>query len=411
MGDLSADASNSETPPGTFAAFSVISFRYQFGADLLVAWAVEMEVLILAWYVLVSTDSPVLLALLGALRFGGTLVSPFIGAYADRVSRKKLLIAIRTTFALLAAILMMLSLTEVLNPIIVFAIATISGLLRPADMMLRQSLVADNVPSGMLTGAMSFSRASVDSSRMVGAIAGAGLMAWLGMGQAYAIVVAFYLICVALTFKARDPAPRASAVESAWAGIREGLAYLGKAPDVSSILLLAFLVNVTLLSITGGLLPLIARDVYGLDETGLGLMAAVFAGAALVGSLVISVTNRYFRPQPVMLASALLWHALMTVFAQVETAALGIPMLALIGFVSSFTMVPMASSLLLAIPLPLRARIMGVRQLAVFGLPIGLLASGYLIEWSNVHWTLSAYGLLGFAVTAWLWWRWPTDQR
>ena len=396
-----------EPRPSALAAFAVPSFRVQFGADLLVAWAVEMEVLILAWYVLTATDSPVLLALLGALRFGGTLVSPFIGTYADRVSRKRLLLAIRTAFATLAVVLMSLSLSDQLTALFVFVIATLSGLLRPADMMLRQSLIADNLPSNLLTGAMSFSRASVDSSRMVGALVGAGLMAWLGMGQAYAVVLLFYLGSVALTFKVRDPAPRDTPKTSVMNGVREGLTYLTRAPVVRDLLLLAFLVNLTLLSVTGGLLPLVARDVYGLDSTGLGLMVATFAGAAMLGSLATSWVSRFVRPQLMMLASTVIWHALMIVFALVETAIVGIPTLALVGFVSSFTMVPMASSLLLAIPVALRARIMGLRQLAVFGLPIGLLASGYLIEWTNVHWTLSAYGAFGLVVTALLWWRWP----
>ena len=90
-------------------AFSVQSYRFQFPADLLTAWSVEMEVLILGWYVLVETESALALATIGALRFGGTLLSPIVGAFADQFSRKLMLVAIRATFATLAVTLMLSS--------------------------------------------------------------------------------------------------------------------------------------------------------------------------------------------------------------------------------------------------------------------------------------------------------------
>ena len=58
-----------------------------------------------------------------------------------------------------------------------------------------------------------------------------------------------------------------------------------------------------------------------------------------------------------------------------------------------------------------RARMMGLRQTAVFGLPIGLLVSGALIETAGVGWTLAGYGLFGLCATlviGWLWSRSPT---
>ena len=53
----------------------------------------------------------------------------------------------------------------------------------------------------------------------------------------------------------------------------------------------------------------------------------------------------YARPEKIMLVSAVLWHVLLGCFAFVDTAEMGIPLLGLIGFVSSLAMVPMSSSL------------------------------------------------------------------
>ena len=50
------------------APFRTRAFRYQWPADLATSWAVEMEVLILGWYILVTSESVVLLVFFGALQ-------------------------------------------------------------------------------------------------------------------------------------------------------------------------------------------------------------------------------------------------------------------------------------------------------------------------------------------------------
>ena len=71
------------------AAFRTRSFRFQWPADLCTAWALEMETLILGWYVLTETGSVVLLTVFGSLLFVGTLVSPLLGVLGDRLGLRK----------------------------------------------------------------------------------------------------------------------------------------------------------------------------------------------------------------------------------------------------------------------------------------------------------------------------------
>ncbi|MBT6312318.1 MAG: arabinose ABC transporter permease, partial [Alphaproteobacteria bacterium] len=73
------------------AAFSVRSFRFQWPSDLLTSWALEMELLILNWYVLLETESVVLLSLFAGLQYLGSLIAPGVGALADRVGRRRVL--------------------------------------------------------------------------------------------------------------------------------------------------------------------------------------------------------------------------------------------------------------------------------------------------------------------------------
>ena len=176
------------------AAFRIRSFRFQWSADLLTSWAFEMETLILGWYVLVATDSVFLLTAFGSLQFAGTLLSPFVGMLADRVSRRSLLIALRVAYAGCAWTLTALAVSGLLATWHVFAIALLAGLLRPSDLVLRNALVADTVPQEQLANAMGLSRTTMDSARIVGTLVGAGLFSTIGFGPAYVFVTAFYLV-------------------------------------------------------------------------------------------------------------------------------------------------------------------------------------------------------------------------
>jgi predicted MFS family arabinose efflux permease len=392
---------------GVLEAFQVRNFRFQFGADLLVAWAIEMEVIILAWYILVTTDSAMLVALVGALRFCGTLISPFIGALADRGSRRKLLIGTRGIFALLALVLAGAGIFDALSPLLVFGVVTVAGLLRPVDMMLRQSLIADGVPARILSNAMGFFRTTLDSARLVGALAGAGLMGALGIGNAYLAVTVLYVASVCATSLISEPT-RAKPVTPSHPlhDLKAAFRLARTEHQLLFPLLIAFLINLTVLAITGGLLPLVARDTYGLGADGLGFMVAAYACGALIGSVLTATTLRNFRPERLALAFLLIWHALMIGFALVTEPVLGLLMLFALGLSSNLVLVPVSVTLLRDTPPEFRARIMGLRQLAVLGLPLGLMVSGALITRIGLSQTLLLYAVLGLLSSVALWRIW-----
>jgi hypothetical protein len=163
---------------------------------------------------------------------------------------------------------------------------------------------------------------------------------------------------------------------------------------------LALLANVTAFPLTHGLLPAVARDVYGLDEIGLANMLAVTAAGSLAGSLVVAWQLRSRRIEPYMLYNLVAWHLLVAVFAIAPPSPLGWVLMALIGVTSSVSMVTMAIALLHYTTAQYRGRVMGVRMLAVYGLPVGLLVAGVLIEQFGITATLFWYGTVGLLLSA-----------
>ena len=397
------------------APFRIRSFRFQWPADLATSWAFEMETLILGWYVLVETGSVELLALFGFLINFGTLVSPVFGAIGDRIGHRNLLCAMRAIYCVLSVGLMTLAFMGPLAPLPVFVVATVAGLVRSSDFVLRTVLIGETIPAASLTGAMSLMRTTADSARIVGALAGAGLVTAFGIGPAYIAISAFYLISLVLTFGIADASPQAASAESRagfltpaslWRDLAESMVYMRARPDLLVVMFLAFLINFAAFPFVGGLLPYVAKEVYRLDQAGLGTLVASYAAGALLGSLALSAFGAAFRPARMSVVFSVVWYGLLLIFAQLQNVVAGIVVLFLCGFVQSLCMIMISVAMLRGADPQFRGRVMSMRTLAVYGLPLGLLAAGLLIDHLGFTTTATLYCGLGVVVTLLVALRW-----
>jgi len=255
----------------------------------------------------------------------------------------------------------------------------------------------------------------MDSARVAGALAGAALSTVLGIGPTYVLVTSFYAASLALTFGvARRPpvpdpggTPRAvSAVVSVavptpsrWSDLKDGLRHVLRTPELLAMMWLAFLINLTAYPVSSGLLPYVAKHVYLVGATGLGWLAASFAFGSLLGSIVTVVTGGPRRPERSMLIYTAIWYAILLGFGHVRGLGLGLPALLLAGVVQSVAMIAMTVTLLAATDDRFRGRVMGVRTLAIYGMPLGLMTSGALIERIGYPLTISAFSAVGLLFT------------
>ncbi len=386
---------------GLFHSFSYRSFRMQWIADSLMSWSNEMENLILGWFVLVQTDSPFLLGLFGALKFLGTLVAPIYGVIADRMDRRHMLIGLRSIFAVLALTVTTLALTGTLEVWHVFVIATLTGMIRVADNVARQALIADIVPRESLLNAYGLTRTTQDSAKIAGSLIGAGLFAQFGLGLAYTGVTVLYassVVFIAAVSIVRRAVP--SQRDPVFRTLKSGVSYMRDSPTIMAVMFLAFLVNLTAFPLSNGLMPVVARDLFNTDENGLARLLAAVASGALTGSIAMAALSRIARPDRVMLFGVVAWHLFLLLFAQFDTAGPAFPVLATVGFASSVSMISMTVLLMTTVQREFRGRVMGVRMLAVYGLPMGLLIGGALAEVFGIQATITIYGIVGLVLTA-----------
>ena len=375
-----------------------------------------METLILGWYVLVETGSVLLLTLVASLSYVGTLIAPLFGVVGDRIGHRDLLAAMRATYALLAGTLMTLALTGHLSPLYVLVIVAVMGLVRPSDLGVRGALVATIMPHDQLIGAISLSRTTMDTARIAGALSGAGLFAALGMGPAYMAIVGLYVVSTLLTLCVVAPSKPHPIDEGADGALRpspmrdlkQGVAYVWTTPRMRAAMWIAFLANLTAYPLSNGLLPYVAREIYRTNQTGLGYLSASFAVGSLVGSVLLSLIGG-IRVARLLIGATVMWYAALLLFVQMQTVPAAVVCLTLAGFSQSLCMISIAVILMRTSSAHFRGRVMGVRMLVIYGLPLGLLAAGSLIDEIGFAATGTLYAMAGVALMLAIVLHWRAD--
>lgn len=396
-----------------FAPFSVRSFRFQWPADLFASWAFEMEVLILGWYVLVESDSVLLLVVFGALQYVGSIVSPLFGVAGDRIGYRRLFLITRTIYAVLAILLGLFAALGMMTPAIVLVIAGISGMIKPSDIMMRFALIAHTLPPQQLISALGVSRVTSDSARIAGALAGVGVVASFGFVSAYVVVTLLYVISVLLVLgiapmdtKQEEASATQHKKPTPYHDLIEAFKYVWKKPELLAAFYLAFLVNVLAYPIYLGLLPFVAKNIYEVGQAGLGVLGASYALGSLIGSVVVSMNRFTIGPARLMLITGLIWFVVDLMFAQVTSMSIGLVLLFAGGFCQSVCLTPLAGVMLRSAEPAFRGRVMGMRMLAIWGLPTGLMLSGPMISLLGFAVTTTIYSVLGFMLTAAIAMRW-----
>lgn len=411
------DTTRANAKSTALAPFAIKSYRLQWPSDLLTSWAFEVENLVLGWYILTETGSVLLLTVLASLNYAGTLIAPVLGMVGDRVGHRDLLAVMRFAYTALASSIMTLALTGHLSPFNVMIIVSIMGLIRPSDLGVRGALLADIMPVEQLVGAISVSRTTQDTARIAGALTGTSLFAVLGIGYAYVAIACLYLTAaVLMTCMARPPThqsmPEHAADElpgsSLLRDLKEGIVYAWSGPGMRAALCVAFLVNLSAFPFTNGLLPYVASEIFHTDQAGLGYLSASFAFGSLAGSITLSLTSGV-RIARLMIGATLSWYAMLLVFIALKSMPAAMLCLVLAGMSQSLSMIAAAVILMRTASARYRGRVMGVRMMVIYGLPVGLLAAGSLIDLIGYGATGSLYAISGLIAMAAIALHWRAD--
>ena len=380
--------------PAALRAFRHRDFRLFFSGQLVSLVGTWMQSVAQSWLVLELTNSAFRLGLVSALQFAPMLVlSFFAGALADRLPKRRLVLASQSvlfTQALVLALLVHLGHVQYWH---VAVLALVYGIANTLDMPTRQAFIVEMVGRDDLMNAIALNSAMFNAARIVGpALAGLAIARWGTAIAFYLNAASFVPVIVALLAVRAQGRPRAASGRSMADEIREGVRFALRTPRVALTMAMVLAVSGFLFNYNV-LIPLYVRDVLGHGAQGLGLMMATLGIGALAGALALAILGRERPPVAALATPALLQAASTGVLAVVHSQSLAVPLLLLMGFCGILFMAGSNSTVQLTVPDELRGRVMSLHTLMFAGVtPFGAFLMGSVAQAGGVKTALLVSG-------------------
>jgi len=361
-----------------FRSLRVRNYRLFFFGQLVSLTGTWMQQVGQDWLVLRLTDQALPLGITLALQFAPMLVlGAWAGVVADRVDKRRLLLATQAAMASLALVLGVLTATGAIRLWMVYVLALLLGCATAFDMPTRQAFVSEMVGPDRVTNAIGLNSAVFNSARVVGPAVAGVLIAAVGIAPAFLINAASYLAVIA-GLLAMDPARlhRLPPVDRAEGQVRAGLRYVWANPVLRSTIALVAVVGALGLNYRVAL-PLLARFTFGGDASAYGALASIMAAGAVVGSLAAARRGRPSRT--LLLGSVAVFGALSFAAAAAPTLVAEAVVLAPLGVASMTFLATANSTLQLASSPEMRGRVMALYGLVFLGsTPLGGLLGGWM---------------------------------
>jgi predicted MFS family arabinose efflux permease len=390
------------TFPSGLRALNHPRFRLYFTGQVLSQVGTWMQSVAQSWLVLQITGSPLRLGLISTLQFTPMLLfSVFSGAVADRVPKRRLLLATQSVLAGQALALAALVWSEHVQYWHVAVLACLLGLVNTLDNPARQSLVSELVGKSDVVNAVALSSAGFNSARIVGPAVAGLLIARFGIAPAFLLNGMSFLFVIAalLMLGLRDEARRPR-VTTLLAEMHEGVTYVLRTPRLRLALGVLLVVSVFVFNF-GVYVPLLARNVLHQSADGFGFLMAAVGLGAVAGAFTVGGIRRSQPPLALTFTAGILACAGILALAFVRHFWGAVPALFLVGFFAIVVTASCNTTLQINAPDELRGRVMSLYSL-VFGgsVPLGALLVGFISQ----HWgvptaflVMGATGLVGTA--------------
>jgi predicted MFS family arabinose efflux permease len=303
------------------------------------------------------------------------------GVIADRIPRRKMIVITETTMMVLAAILAVLTFTNLVQPWHIIVLAFFLGTANAFETPARQSFVSEMVDRKDMTNAIALNSTMFNIGTVVGPAVAGLVYAWLGPGWCFTINgISFIAVIVALILmKLADTVPPASG-KSALNELKEGVSYA-----YHDVTIRALLFNLGIIGIFAfGLLALIpawAVDVLKGDVTTNGLLLSARGVGSLIGALMIAYIGSGGTRGKVWTIGYLLTPVFFYVFAFVRWIPASLAVMVMLGW-ALMSMINTTNALVQShVPDNLRGRVMGVYSLVFMGgAPLGSFISGTIAD-------------------------------
>jgi MFS family permease len=372
------------------------NFQFFFSGQIISLVGTWMDMVAEAWLVYRLTGSSLLL---GTVTFAGQLpvllISPFAGLVADRLNRRKIVIATQFTSMIIAGILAALTLSKRVTVEQVIILAALMGVVNAFDIPARQSFLVEMVGREDLMNAIALNSSMFNAARIIGPSIAGILVASFGEGWCFfANSVSYIAVIAGLLLMKVPPRPRAVESVSPFEHIAEGFRFVRHAGPIRALLLLVGLVSLVAMPYAV-LMPVFAAKILHGNARTLGILMTSAGLGALIGALMLASRRGVKGLSRIVSIACAAFGVTLILFSFSRWWILSALLLIPVGF-SVMTQMGSTNTLIQSmVPDRLRGRTMAVYSMMFLGIaPFGALLSGWSADRIGAPRTLALGGVI-----------------
>lgn len=383
-------------------AFKYRNYRLFFGGQGISLIGTWMQRIAMSWLVYRITGSALLLGVVGFCgQIPTFILSPFAGVLADRLDRRKILLATQTLAMLQAFLLSYLVLSGKVQVWHIITISFFLGIINAFDIPARQSFLIDMVSRKEdLGNAIALNSSMFNGARLIGPSIAGVVISLTGEGICFLLDGVSYLAVIAALLSMRVAVKKKPAGEEVLRRLREGFSYAFGFAPIKYILLLLALTSLTGMPYTILMPVFVKKTLLGGPGTLGFLMASSGVGALLAAFTLASRKSAAGLEKRIPLAG-LIFGAGIIMLSMART----FPVAAICIAIASFGMISqMASSntiIQTIVDDDKRGRVMAIYAMSFMGMmPFGSIMAGWGASHIGVEHTIMISGILSLCGAA-----------
>jgi MFS family permease len=369
-----------------------------------------MQTMAQGWLALELTNNAFLVGLVAtASSVPILLFSMPAGAVVDRADKLRIVRIAQVAYLVEATTLWALVVTGRITIVSLLVLAFISGLIASIEIPARQAMFIDLVGREDLPDAIALNASGFNLARVVGPGIAAAVIARLGIGWCFFLnAVSFVAVLVGLYMVRLPKWVRLARDVNPWEGVLQALRYMRDTPKVRALMLM-----VTVYSILGvpvlALMPVVARDMFGLGAEGYGLLLSCLGIGGLAGALTLAALGDRVSRMKLLIVASITWPVLLIAFSFCRTPWVAYLLLLAIGCTMILNGAISNALLQGVVPDGLRGRIMAAYGLVVVGLAqvVGAFTAGIVAHALGVAASIGSAAAIMLLYGIWAFFRRP----
>jgi len=363
-----------------FKAFRYRDFRLMWFGACTSSIGTWMQIVAQGWLIYRLSHSAFLLALdqfLGGIPI--FLFSLIGGVVADRVERRRILLASQYVQMATAAILTVLVATDLVRVWHILCLSFISGFAQAFGGPAYQALIPTLVEKEDMPNAIALNSIQFNVAVMIGPALAGQTLAKLGEKWCFGLnALSFLAPIVSLTIITTRFLPQKT-TDSVYTSLKEGIKFVRKQHAMEALIVLAFCMTALGMPMRT-YIPVFVKDIFHRGPETYGNMLALMGFGSVCGSLMVAYLGNISRKGRIALASLMCLGASIAGFALSRSMLVSGALLVLVGASMMAVFATVNSLVQLITTNEMRGRVMSVYNFAFRGgMPMGNLLSGWLV--------------------------------